>query len=191
MARQPIIVREYAINIPCKNVNSPCAGFTGSAYSCPGHRDLRVSSPPEYEKYKVGDEVNHNDINTLRKALLLELEARKEHSLYSKTNFGSIGTNVNAGDLIDHDQQNVIADCIQKLSRSVNSNRSYGDTTLGTKNVNPDKVNTNNLVETANLKDLEAILTHIATDCICYSDCTNHSAAYTYCSCQGQCGCNY
>lgn len=64
---------------------------------------MRVSSPPEYEKYKVGDEVNHNDINTLRKALLLELEARKEHSLYSKTNFGSIGTNVNAGDLIDHD----------------------------------------------------------------------------------------
>lgn len=64
---------------------------------------MRVSSPPEYEKYKVGDEVNHKDINTLREALSLELEARKKHSLYSKNNFGSIGTNVNTGDLIDHD----------------------------------------------------------------------------------------
>ena len=64
---------------------------------------MRISSPPEYEKYKVGDEVEHKDINTLRKALVSEIEARKMHSLYSKTNFGSIGTNVNAGDLIDHD----------------------------------------------------------------------------------------
>ena len=60
---------------------------------------MRISSPPEYEKYKVGDEVEHKDINTL----VSEIEARKMHSLYSKTNFGSIGTNVNAGDLIDHD----------------------------------------------------------------------------------------
>ena len=182
---------QQIINVPCKNVNSPCAGFTGSTYSCPGHTDLRRSSPPQYEDYNAGDIVENQDINTLRRALSLELEARKKHSLYTKTNFGSTGTDVNAGDLIDHDQQNVIASCIQKLSRSVNSNRSYGDTTLGAKNVNPHKVKTTDLVKATDLKDLEAILTHVATDCICYSDCTNHGAAYTYCSCQGQCGCNY
>lgn len=64
---------------------------------------MRKIDPPQYENYNVGDVVEYQDINTLRKALALELEARKKHSLYSKTNFGSIGTNVNTGDLIDHD----------------------------------------------------------------------------------------
>lgn len=179
------------VYVPCTNVNSPCAGFTGSTYKCPGHTDLRQSSPPQYEDYDVGDVVENPDINKLRDALALELEARKKHSLYTKTNFGNTGSKVNAGDLVDHSQQNIVAECIKKLSQAVNSKRTYGDTTLGTKNTNPHEVKISDLIEAANLKDLQAILTHIATDCICYSDCTNHAGAYTYCSCQGQCGCVY
>ena len=121
------------VYVPCSSVNSPCAAFTGGTYKCQGHTELRIDQPPVYEDYKPGDIVETPDLNVLRAALAKELEARKKHVLYSSKNYGKQGTNVEVGDIIDHEQQNVVADCIEKLSRFVNLNKKYGDTTLGDK----------------------------------------------------------
>lgn len=193
--------------VSCTNVKSYCAAYVnGQQYSCPGHQN-RVSSSsspkysgqtPPFSSYQAysgsGSYTNANivkaiDINTLRDNLASEINLRKNHSLYTSSSIGSLGSNIDVGQVVDHVQQNLVVDIIAQLANVINSvPAKAGD---GTKTAPSAEMKTaiGDLIEARNLKGLEELLAPILNDCICYSDCTDHKK--TLCSCYGNCGCVY
>lgn len=186
-----------------------CAAYSsGKVYTCEGHTGLRPGNQPQFSDYQAGDVVETPDLNMLRQVIKTEIEARKKHIWYRDGKNGTTLNNlalddVSKGDLIDHPQQNDVAQCVNTLNSLINM---YGqsDTQLGTKATQLPSIPSEKTIETEDLKEIEDALRIVTTDCICYSDCTSHGSpactshgtcrsncgSYRACSCFGNC-CHY
>lgn len=171
--------------------STSCASHTtGVTYTCQGHTGLRPNNAPVFSDYQKGDVIEAADINTLRSVITKELAARRAHIWYRNGKNGSTlkdlqTTDVQIGELIEHPQQNDIAECVNALDALINL-YTPSDTSLGNKKIQLPKVSTGKLIEANDLKEIEEALKIVTTDCICYSDC----ASYYTCSCYGNC-CHY
>lgn len=181
-----------------------CAGYTSGTYTCPGNSDLRPNNVPKFSDYAEGDIVETPDLNKLRQVIQDEIDRRKQHIWYKD---GKNGVTLNdlalddvsKGDLIDHPQQNDVAECVNTLNTLINL---YGpsDTQNGQKKTGLPPIPSEKLIETEDLKEIEEALKIVTTDCICYSDCTSycgsnstcasHCRWYSTCSCDANC-CHY
>ena len=173
-----------------------CASHvTGVTYTCQGHTSLRPDNEPVFSNYQKGDVIETTDINTLRQVITKELAARRAHIWYRNGKNGTTlkdlqTSDVQIGELIDHPQQNGIADCVNALNALINL-YDPSDTQLGKKKTTLPKVSTDKLVETKDLKEIEEALKIVTTDCICYSDCSSYTTQKPFtCSCYGNC-CHY
>ena len=188
----------------CNNVDSKCAAWDankyenedGKRYMCSGHQPLRLSNNADFDSYEVGDIISATNINKIQLALSTELEARSKHVLYSQV--GTFNDITPHGEIIDDIQHDDIDEYVVYLNSIVNSNTSFGDTTLGKKPLTLTEVLEGDIVQTHQLKNVEKQLSKklkgTTEDCICYSDCTNFytgSINKWICSCNGNCGCVY
>lgn len=201
---------------PCKKVGSPCAGHDGSYndYRCTGHTDKRKENTGNFHTYSTsgggqrpystGDIVVNPNINMLRAEILKEINVRKINPLYTGLNGQSVISEVRTGDLIDHTQQNSLANAVKALAQYANANHGYGDNSLGEKNETPHISNSGEVLSAQSdlvslEKDLDAHrwtnvvnnLTAIMQDCICHTDCSLFNQGGKFiCSCYGYC-CHY
>lgn len=171
---------------------SVCAGYSSGVYTCPGHSGLRPDNVPEFSDYDKGDIVETPDLNKLRQVIQVEIDRRKQHIWYRNgkngiTLNGLTLDDVSEGDLIDHPQQNDVAECVNTLNTLINL-YNPSDTQNGQKRTDLPSIPSGKLIETEDLKEIEEALAIVTTDCICYSDCTNHCGSN--CAGYGSCGSN-
>ena len=190
----------------CSNVDSKCAGYDSNvnkdpstAYKCSNHRYIDVSrkhftfvsTPSDYPKYDVGTLIEAIDIESIYQTLSLEISARQQHILYNGAT--SVTGEVKVGDVIDDVQQTSLKTMIENIGKIVNSNKLFGDTSLGTKLTSLNSVSEGDEVKTTDIRPLSKAISRVVDaanalvqDCICYSDCTNY---YTFQRQVGGCGC--
>ena len=102
-----------------------CAGYKSGTYKCPGHKGLRPSNVPDFSEYYRGDVIETPDLNKLRQVIQIEIDTRKNHIWYKKgkngiTLNGLTLDDVSKDDLIDHPQQNDVAECVNALNTLIN-----------------------------------------------------------------------
>lgn len=178
------------------NQSATCASYsskTKKIVKCSGHRnmDTQRQFPTEYDfkQYGPGYDIKYNQENRLRNILskfnitelqlLNEIDRRRRHVWYkSAQKPGGLG--VESGDLIKHEQENVINDCISALNNIINSKKDYGISHDSAADVSLHKVVSGDIISAENMKYLERNVMASYQDCICYSDCTSHGlSVYT------------
>lgn len=196
----------------CSNVNSKCAGYDSSihkdastAYKCSGNRSINTNkqfftftpSSSDYPEYEAGTIIEAIDISSIYSTLANEVNERLSHLIYAGAK--PVTGEVNPGNVIDDVQQTSLKTMIENMSKLINSNASFGDTSLGIKPTSLTSVSEGDIVATGDIKPLAKAISKVGNgvnamvqDCICYSDCTNY---YTYlrkvCSCVTNFGCCY
>lgn len=102
--------------------NYTCAGYSDGLYTCPGHRNKDISRPGNFADYDKGSLIqNSNDSlqhTALSGMLQTEIDERQRHTWYSNLADFSC-TKVNTGDIIAHNQENVINDAIDNLNNLI------------------------------------------------------------------------
>lgn len=89
----------------------------------------------------------------MRDAIIFELDKRREHVWYNGKLSNPGGSNISAGMLIEHSQENVINDCIAALNAKINELIDYKTAKDG--NVSSYKVARGDVIAAENLKYLE------------------------------------
>lgn len=159
----------------CSLYNSKSKGVA----ECSGHRDVdRDRALTQFQSYGPGSVIDHAQENGLRDGIKAELAARRLHAWYkNEVPAQPDGSPVQAKHLLEHQQENVINECVRKLAEIVNGKSDYG---IGPK-VDPTshKVSTGDVARAEDLQFLERAALDSYRDCVCYSDCTGHGMKTT------------
>ena len=139
---------------------------------CTGHRNVGMSRSLSFVQYGPGSVIHHTHLNQLRKSIITELNARRNHIWYSGKLSNPAGSNIRTGILIEHSQENVINKCIAELNAKINELNDYK--IIKDENVKSHEVVRGDVIMAENLKYLERNAQASYQDCICYSDCTMH-----------------